>query len=316
VDTASSQPGEVALAVAPAHLAEGSIAGIAPELAHSLWVAAEGESVDLTREELARALGAIGAKLNFGLPQGAHADAAMRAGFYRSLRLPELALAQACALGRERAWRRFLELYRSGLTQAAIAIAGSATAGHDLADALYSELYGLTERDGVRRSPLASYAGRGSLPGWLRTTLAQRHVDRHRKTHRETPLDMLDAPAAAVEEANPHLERLGPALARTLGALGAEERFVLSAYFLDQRTLAEIARVLKVHEATISRRVKRLTSDLRLRLLRNLEAGGLSRRAAEEALGSDPRDVEINLRTLLQSSQDQPFQKRQGERAR
>jgi RNA polymerase sigma-70 factor (ECF subfamily) len=316
VDTASSQPGELAVALAPAPVAAVSTTDIAPELARSLWLTAEAESVDLTPEELAHALAAAGAKLNFGLPPGTHADAAARTAFYRTLRLPELALAQACALGRDRAWRRFLELYRSAMTHAAIAMTGSATAGHDLADSLYAELYGLTERDGVRRSPLASYAGRGSLPGWLRTTLAQRHVDRHRKTYRETPLDTLDAPATAAEQANPHLARLTVAVARTLAALEAEDRLMLSAYFLDQRTLAEIGRVLRVHEATISRRLKRLTGDLRKRLLRNLESGGLSRRAAEEALGSDPRDLEINLRRLLQTSQDQPFHKRKEEPAR
>jgi RNA polymerase sigma-70 factor (ECF subfamily) len=33
----------------------------------------------------------------------------------------------------------------------------------------------------------------------------------------------------------------------------------------------------------------------------------LSKRAAEEALGNDPRDLEINLRALLQSSQTTSF---------
>jgi RNA polymerase sigma-70 factor (ECF subfamily) len=33
----------------------------------------------------------------------------------------------------------------------------------------------------------------------------------------------------------------------------------------------------------------------------------LSKRAAEEALGTDPRDVEINLRSLLQTSQTASF---------
>jgi RNA polymerase sigma-70 factor (ECF subfamily) len=64
---------------------------------------------------------------------------------------------------------------------------------------------------------------------------------------------------------------------------------------------------MHVHEATISRRLKRLTSDLRKQLLRSLEAAGLSKRAAEEALGADPRDLEVNLRALLQTSQPQPF---------
>ena len=119
--------------------------------------------------------------------------------FLRSLRLEDLALATACVLGREDAWQRFLNLYRAPLTQAAVAITGSSTLGHDLADSLYSELYGLREVEGQRRSPLASYSGRGSLLGWLRTTLAQRHVDHHRRTHRESPLDTLDAPAPPAE---------------------------------------------------------------------------------------------------------------------
>ena len=86
-----------------------------------------------------------------------------------------------------------------------------------------------------------------------------------------------------------------------------EERYLLSSYFLDGQPLAQIGRVLHVHEATISRRLKRLLTDLRKRLLHHLQAGGLSKRAAEEALGNDPRDLEINLRALLQSSQISSF---------
>jgi len=82
---------------------------------------------------------------------------------------------------------------------------------------------------------------------------------------------------------------------------------LLSSYFLDRQPLAQIARVLHVHEATISRRLKRLLTDLRKRLLQQLQAGGSSKRAAEEALGNDPRDLEINLRALLQSSQTTSF---------
>jgi RNA polymerase sigma-70 factor (ECF subfamily) len=310
VDTASSQPGELTLAMPSATLTDAvAVAGIPAELLDELWRAADGENCALGREELAAALGAIGAKHNHGLASGSYPDAAQRAAFYRGLRLPELALAQACALGREAAWERFLKLYRAPLTQAAMSIAGSATQGHDLADSLYSELFGLTEREGERRSPLRSYSGRGSLLGWLRTTLAQRHIDHHRRTHRETPLDTLEpiAPAPAPAAAAPELDRLRGAVARTLQALDAEDRFLLAAYFLDQQTLLQIGRLLKVHEATISRRLKRLTADLRKQLLRNLQAGGLSRRAAEEALGTDPRDIELNLRKLLQSSSTSPF---------
>jgi RNA polymerase sigma-70 factor (ECF subfamily) len=329
VDTAS-QPGDLTLSLPSADPALAAFPDGDADLAHAassglpvdlilireLWLAADAESYGLTREEFSAALAAIGTKHHYGQPSEIRPTSAQEAAFYHALRLPELALAQACALGREAAWQRFLDLYRAPLTQAAIAITGSATLGHDLADSLYAELFGLTERGGQRRSPLASYSGRGSLLGWLRTTLAQRHVDHHRRTKRETPLDDTDAPAPAstVTPLPAELDRLTHAVSRTFESLPAEDRFLLASYFLDQKTLLQIARVVQVHEATISRRLKRLTSDLHKQLLRNLQSGGLSKRAAEEALGADPRDLEISLRTLLQTSPSTSFSDRTGSR--
>jgi hypothetical protein len=61
-----------------------------------------------------------------------------------------------------------------------------------------------------------------------------------------------------------------PAVAKTLKCVSSEDRFLLSSYFLDHQTLLQIARLLHVHEATISRRLKRLVADLRKQLLHNL----------------------------------------------
>ncbi len=274
-----------------------------------LWLAAEAESCGLTQQEFSVALSAVGAKYNCGLPSETRPTSTQEAAFYRSLRLTDFAVAQACALGRDLAWRRFLNLYRASLTQAAIAITGSATMGHDLADSLYAGLFGLTERAGQRRSPLASYSGRGSLLGWLRTTLAQRHVDHHRRTHREIPLDDLHAavPTPTTESLPGNLDQLTRTVSQVFEALSPEDRFLLASYFLDQKTLLQISRMMRVHEATVSRKLKRLTADIRKQLLRNLQSGGLSRRAAEEALGADPRDLDINLRHSLQYSQSTAF---------
>ena len=140
--------------------------------------------------------------------------------------------------------------------------------------------------------------------GWLRAILAQRRVDQYRKIGRETALGEIE-PAAAVSE-QPELERLEDlrvAIKLTLSKASAEERFLLSAYYLDQHTLHEMSRILRVHEATVSRKLKRATEHLRKHLLRTLRARGLSRRGAEEALGTDPRDVDVNLRKLLQKSE-------------
>ncbi len=318
VDAASSKPDDLALPgpasaqAAPAMAPVLHFAGAPPLLLEELWKQAESESCGLTRDEFGQALAGVGAKVNHGLPAGRIADLGQKTAFFRGLHLKELALAQGCALGREPAWERFFRLYRSSLTQAAIAITGSATLGSDLAGSLYAELYGLRAVEGQRRSPLASYTGRGSLMGWLRTTLVQRFRDHHRRTHREEPLDAVeiegvDRGAAQPDQATAPMAALAEAVRQTLQCLCAEDRFLLAAYYLDRRTLLTIARTLGVHEATVSRRLKRLLAEARELLLKNLCAGGMSAAAAEEALGADPRDLEINLRALLQHSKGAAF---------
>jgi len=282
-------------------------------LLNALWEAARADGLGITMEEFSMALAALGSKVNFGLSAAAVADSEQKAAFFRSLHLEEFALAQACALGQEAAWKQFMTRFRNPLIQAATAITGSSSLGHDLADGLYAELYGLREHEGQRKCPLSSYSGRGSLLGWLRTTLAQRFHDYHRRTRREAPLEEFDAPAPTVSvapDADPGV--VSAAVEATLESLGAEDRFLLASYYLDGQTLLQMARLLRVHEATVSRRLKRLASDLRKQLLHHLQAGGMSACAAEEALGTDPRDVEISVRRILQTSQTTTFLDKEG----
>jgi RNA polymerase sigma-70 factor, ECF subfamily len=314
VDTASSKPSDLVLPVDPDPSSiDPQASGVDPQviptaLLEEFWIVAKADALGLTRTEFAQIVAAVGAKLNYNQPPDTKASATQKAAFYRSLHLTEFALAQACALGREPAWQLFISLHRAPLIQVATAITGSATLGQELADSLYAELYGLRERNGERRSPLITYSGRGSLAGWLRTTLVQRFRDHHRRTHREAPLEGIDSPASPPYTANPETTTLARAVSQTLQELVAEDRFLLVAYYLDRQTLLQIAQTIHVHEATISRRLKRLVASLRKQVLRNLCTNGLSRSAAEEALGTDPRDIEINLRALLQTSQVIAFQ--------
>lgn len=305
-------------------LADGIAVGVdelAPEnrllpdqLGEELWRAAGCELVEVSRAEFDDALETIGAKDNYCVDPEKQADPRQRETFWRGLHLEELALARGCALGRESAWRRFLAQYREPLTRAAVDMTRSAALGEELASALYSELYGLIEREGERLSPLLRYSGRGSLMGWLRAILAQRRVDQYRKTGRETELGEIEPPAAVSEAPNlERVEELRLAIKKTLTEVSAEERFLLSAYYLDQHSLQEISQVLRVHVATISRKLKRATERVRKELLRTLKTRGLSQRAAEEALGTDPRDVDINLRKLLQKSEGEPNSDKEGQ---
>ena len=294
-------PGVPAVAVGPD-------AGLLAEL----WGESDAGAWGLDQGEFSEILVRVGTEQNYGLGGLEIASRRQQGEFFRGLRLGDLVLARACANGNERAWERFVALYRQTLLRAAIAITGSETLGSELADQLNAELYGLTERDGKRRCALESYRGRGSLIGWLRTTLAQRLVDHHRRSHREQPLEEYDTPAMdpVPAAATGEIWALGKAIEEALGRRAAEERLLLAAYYLDGRTLLEIAKVLGVHEATVSRRVRRVTDGLRKQVLRILQDSGLSRRAAEEALGADPRDLDLNLKKLLQYSQTDAFQEK------
>ena len=138
----------------------------------------------LSREQFAAVLNEVAVKY---LP----ADASVRqtAELYASLRVEELALARACAAGQERAWEVFMARYREKLYDIAAYIAKESSAARELADSLYADLYGTTIRDGQRVSKLASYTGRGSLEGWLRTVMAQEFVNRFRRQRRLVSLD-------------------------------------------------------------------------------------------------------------------------------
>lgn len=284
-----------------------SAVNLHPSLRDELWRKCEAWQWGLEREQFDRIVLLAGIGQNFGLEADATAIHEEQATFFRTVKLADLVLAKACAVGNERAWQRFMALYNQPLTRAAIAISGSETVGRDLADAFYGELYGLTTRVGKRKCPFDSYRGHGSLLGWLRTTLAQRFVDHYRRTFREESLEeqKIDAPAPdSVVQAEPAiLAMLSEAVQAALRRRTTEERFLLEAYFVDGRTLSEIGRVLGVHEATISRKLRRITESVRKQLLHKLEMYGLSRKAAEEALGTDPRDVDLktDVRKLLQN---------------
>jgi len=264
------------------------------------------EKLGLARDSFAAIL------LQIGTKQSAEATSESEVRtFFLTLRVDELALARACAAGHNAAWEIFLTRYREKLYQSALRIAREDSAARELADSLYADLYGTSTREGQRISKLASYTGRGSLEGWLRTVLAQEYVNRYRRTKRLVSLDeeseegiQFRAPEPdPVPAADP---RLAQAVDEALAALSAEDRTVLSAYYLDDRTLADIARILGVHESTISRKLDKLAKALRKQILAALGRRGMSRRQAEEALEADVRDLQLDIRRSLAQESSPP----------
>ena len=285
-----------------------SVQAVVDELLPDLHAKGGCEKIGLTRESFAVILCEVGSK---------HATAATSETeirtFFLSLRVDELALARACAAGVNSAWEIFLTKFREKLYLSALRIAREDSAARELADTLYADLYGTNTRDGQRVSKLASYTGRGSLEGWLRTVLAQEYVNRYRRTKRLVSLDEESEEGIQFRAPEPEPvpaadQRLGQATDEALAFLSGEDRMVLSAYYLDGRTLAEIARMLAVHESTISRKLDKLAKSLRKQIVAALGRRGMSRRQAEEALEVDVRDLQLDIRrSLAQDSSPAAF---------
>jgi RNA polymerase sigma-70 factor (ECF subfamily) len=265
------------------------------------------EKIGLTRESFCVILCEVGSKH----ATEATSESEIRT-FFLSLRVDELALARACAAGINAAWEIFLTRFREKLYLSALRIAREDSAARELADTLYADLYGTNTREGQRVSKLASYTGRGSLEGWLRTVLAQEYVNRYRRTKRLVSLDEESEEGVQFRAPDPEPlppaadHRLAQATDEALAALSAEDRTVLSAYYLDGRTLAEIARMLGVHESTISRKLDKLAKSLRKQIVAALVRRGMSRRQAEEALEVDVRDLQVDIRRSLAQETSPP----------
>lgn len=290
-----------------------AIQAVINDLLPDLQAKAACDQIGLTPQNFTEILVEVGQKYSTSASAGEFRT------FFLSLRVDELALARACAAGNNSAWEIFLTRFREKLYLSALRIAREDSAARDLADTLYADLYGTTTREGRRVSKLASYTGRGSLEGWLRTVLAQEYVNRYRRTKRLVSLDeeseegvQFQAPQS--EPQRPADDRLAQATDEALAHLAAGDRTVLSAYYLDGRTLAEIARMMGVHESTISRKLDKLAKSLHKQILAALTRRGMSRRQAEEALETDVRDLQLDIRrSLAQESPQTAFSKKRVE---
>jgi RNA polymerase sigma-70 factor (ECF subfamily) len=189
--------------------------------------------------------------------------------YLSSLHLADLALASACALGLDEAWDHFVAEFRPALYRAADAVDPSGGA-REVADSLYAELYGLKERDGERQSLFRYFHGRSSLATWLRSLVAQRHVDAIRQRKRLVPLPeegSAEALPAALKAPDTDRRRFAVAMNAALGlalaALAPRDRLRLGCYYARGMSLAQIGRVLGGHEATVSRQLLRTRRAIR-----------------------------------------------------
>jgi RNA polymerase sigma factor (sigma-70 family) len=198
--------------------------------------------------------------------------------YLSSLHLEDLVLASACAAGCEAAWEHFFATFRPYLRSAAAAILrcpATSPEACELADSLFSDLYGLADGQAPERSLFRYFHGRSSLKTWLRAVLAQRHIDSIRAGRRFEELPEEEVPGAGPtaplgRQAQPpdprrdlYVSLFARALQAALDGLAPRERERLRLYYAEEKTLAEIGGLLGEHESSVSRHLERVRRELR-----------------------------------------------------
>ena len=242
--------------------------------------------------------------------------------FIDEMQADDLCLIIACESGDENAWNDLVERFTATVRSAARSASANEDAAEDLAQSIWAELYGLrTKKDGKPASKLAYYSGRGSLAGWLRAVVAQLAVDTFRKqsrlvqTEEDTDLDRLARDSSigegqAVLAGIPTPEEsmsnrfaqtdMQQALNRAVQELAAEDRLLVKLYYFDNLRLREAGAVLGVHEATASRRLTRIQTDLRKRVAKILlDERGWTQAETEKSFAEVAQHLDTDLEGLL-----------------
>jgi len=276
-----------------------AMVAIPESVSSKLYRQAGAERFGLAQQDFAGILRGVVAKY---LPASARPSEVLE--LLTNLRVEELALARACARGNETAWEIFLNRYREKLYNAAHSVAPEDSTARDLADSLYADLYGTRTADGRRVSKLDSFTGRGSLEGWLRAVLAQEYVNRYRQQQRLVSLEERSEAGVQFQAEDPDPaqaldSRLEEATDEALSSLAGEDKFILASYYLDGRTLAEIARLLGVHESTVSRKLEKITASTRKAIRAGLVKRGMSSKEAEQAMDVEVSELSLDVRRRL-----------------
>jgi len=249
-------------------------------------------------------------------PDTPHAEIAK---FIDDMQADDLCLIIACERGDESAWNDLVQRFTATVRSAARSASKNEDAAEDLAQSIWAELYGLrTRKDGMPASKLAYYSGRGSLAGWLRAVVAQLAVDVFRKqsrlvqTEEDTDLERLArvAEGGAIVAAIPSPEEsisnrltqtdMQQALNQSVQELPAEDRLLVKLYYFDNLRLREAGAVLGVHEATASRRLARIQTDLRKRVTKILvDERGWTQAETERSFAEVAQHLDTDLESLL-----------------
>jgi RNA polymerase sigma factor (sigma-70 family) len=176
--------------------------------------------------------------------------------------------------------------------------------GSDLAGNLLAELF-LPDRFGNSR--IMSYDGRSSLCTWLRVILANRAINLQRgkayAQSEEIDAGIPDQPSFVnidrMIRSRQYGDRVADAMRFAFTQLAPLERLVLLWRYEDGLQLAQIAKLLGIHQSNVSRRLRRLHRTLRNRIVASLTTRHrLSQAAIEECLDDIVENPYLNISIL------------------
>ena len=238
--------------------------------------------------------------------------------FVDEIRADDFCLVFACERGDEKAWEDLVKNFDATVKSAARRISGNNDDAEDLASSIWAELYGLREG----KSKLAYFSGRGSLAGWLRAVTNQLAIDQFRKmkrlvqieedrefenltqnasektgnekivSHTENPEEIFSEKQTAKD--------VSEALKQAIERLEAEDKLILKLYYFDDLKLKDIGATLGFHEATASRKLARMQTDIRKSVEKILQANhGWSETEVKRNLSDAASKLGINLEKMF-----------------
>ncbi len=206
--------------------------------------------------------------------------------FVDEIRADDLCLILACEKNDETAWTDLVKNFDGAVKSAARKYAKNSEDAEDLAGSIWAELYGLKrDANGRLKTKLSYYSGRGSLGGWLRAITNQLAVDQFRKESKFVQIEEQREFENLAQESSENSENskvvhagdnpeenfsrqqterdVSEALKQAIAELGAEDKLILKLYYFDDLKLKDIGAVLGFHEATASRKLVRIQTEIR-----------------------------------------------------
>lgn len=243
--------------------------------------------------------------------------------FIDSMRADDFCLILACEKNDEAAWNDLVEKFDATVKLAARRISSSAEDAEDLAGSIWAELFGLKhDKEGKLKTKLSYYSGRGSLAGWLRAVTNQLAIDNYRAMKRfvqieedrefdnlaqqssekignQTVVSKTENPEELFSESEARKD-VGAALKTAIDELGAEDKLILKLYYFDDTNLKNIGAALGFHEATASRKLARIQSEIRKSVERLLQSKyGWKAEEVKSGLSEAASSLGVNVEKLF-----------------